>query len=261
MDVERYESCRNEYNRRKNLDAGHEDYINDMSGWLKLYQMSDVIPLVTAVQNNFAKFWELFNIDPNCHNSLPSMAVSAMFKNFDSNMPLCYSFHHNFEDIKNLLCDTRLGGITSCMARHVDLSGNIDSAHNARHVPNGEKVTSVISQDANSMYVWSQGQPMPLGPGLLWTKNGKRFRKQLMLGMEQSSMAALQWLYYEQERCLDKNGQQVQIQHAYFRGEHRVGKWKIDGFAIVDGQHRYYEFNGMLHTICFIWSIYYVLRL
>ena len=249
MDLELYNTCRDEFNRRKNLSFKDKDHINDMSGWLKLYQMYDVIPLVTAVQNNFSKFWELFGIDPNCHNSLPSMAASAMFNNYDPNMPLCFSFHEKFEDIKNLLCETRLGGITSCMARHVDLSGGTDSAHNARHVPNGAPATSVISIDANSMYVWSQGQSMPLGPGILWTKNGKRFRKQLMLGQQQTSMEALKWLYYEQERCLDKNGRRVQIQHAYFRGEHRLKNWKIDGYALVDGKHRYYEYNGMSHTI------------
>ena len=70
-----------------------------------------------------------------------------------------------------------------------------------------------------------------------------------MLGQQQTSMEALKWLYYEQEKCLDKNGHRVQIQHAYFRGEHRVKNWKIDGYALVDGEHRYFEYNGMIHIV------------
>ena len=61
------------------------------------------------------------------------------------------------------------------------------------------------------MYLWSQMQNMPLGPGLRWIPSKRGFYKKVL--QEQTSFSAVQWLQYEQTKY------QVQIQHAYHQGE------------------------------------------
>ena len=60
-------------------------------------------------------------------------------------------------------------------------------------------------------------------------------------------MAALQWLLFMQDTCPDlsnRNGDRVKLQHQYFRGEHQIGQFTVDGFANVDGNNIYFEFLG-----------------
>ena len=149
MDLETYNKSRDEYYRRKNLPFFHPDRVFNMSCWLKLYQMCDVVPLVTAIKNQFTKFWELFGIDSNCYNSLPGIALDAMFQNFDQDMPYCFSCHSRFPEIRELFRKYFIGGLTTCFCRHVDLSGGSDSPVNARHLPNGDPGTAVTVQDVN----------------------------------------------------------------------------------------------------------------
>ena len=92
MDTTKYQESRDLYYERKNLPFHDPNVIFNMSGWLKIYQMEDVVPLVQAVQNQFKQFWKLFQIDANVHNSLPSMAMAAMFANYDESLPLCFTF-------------------------------------------------------------------------------------------------------------------------------------------------------------------------
>ena len=124
-------------------------YIFDMSDWLKIYQMEDVDPLVKAVQNQFSKFWELFRIDANVHVSLPSMAMAAMFSNYDKDLPLCYSFHEKFDQERVEQREGMIGGLTLVLGRHVDLTGGTDSPYNARHVGNGDPITACVFHDFN----------------------------------------------------------------------------------------------------------------
>ena len=98
------------------------------------------------------------------------------------------------------------------------------------------------------MYLWSQKQTMPLTPGIEWTRDDVMFRKRV-LG-QGVSLGQLQWLYYLQETdfCRDSNGNRIQIKHAYFHGEHKVGKFYCDGYLEKDGQKYFLEYNGKLLT-------------
>ena len=61
------------------------------------------------------------------------------------------------------------------------------------------------------------------------------------------SIGALQWLTFLQEHSdhlVQSDGQRVQIEHKYFRGEKNIGGWYVDGFAKVDGQIHIFEFLG-----------------
>ena len=85
---------------------------------------------------------------------------------------------------------------------------------------------------------------MPLTPGLLWTPSGSTFQKSVMT--HGCSLAQLQWIYYLQETefCIDQEGNRIQIEHAYHRGEVKRGPYKIDGYLRKDNQDYFLEFLG-----------------
>ena len=69
-----------------------------------------------------------------------------------------------------------------------------------------------------------------------------------MLEIENVSFPHLQWIYYRQALDgFDKDGNFVQIQHAYFRGEVEFRNKKPDGYLFKDGKHYFYEFRGTIH--------------
>ena len=95
---------------------------------------------------------------------------------------------------------------------------------------------------------------MPLGPGILWTLNGKFFKKSVMKAG--TSLGAVQWMNYLQESdiCVDSNGNRQTIESSYFQGEHKVQVGK-DTFLEVDGyfkndDHEYFlEYHGEFYSL------------
>ena len=118
----------------------------------------------------------------------------------------------------------------------------MDSPPASKIAPNGDLYTALLFLDFNAMYLWSQQQDMPLGPGLNWIFVGKRWKKQVL--QQQTSLSALQWLQYEQTKC------NVQIQHAYHQGEVEVYDCRVDGYAVIDGVETIWEYNGCIWHGC-----------
>ena len=60
------------------------------------------------------------------------------------------------------------------------------------------------------------------------------------------SLVAMQWLYWLQstDECIDSQGNRIQLQHKYHRGEKKIGPYEVDGYMEKDGEHYFYEFNG-----------------
>ena len=70
-----------------------------------------------------------------------------------------------------------------------------------------------------------------------------------MLEVEKISFQHLQWIYYRQAiDGYDEQGNYVQIQHAYFRGEIEFNGQKPDGYLFKDGKHFFYEYQGNIFT-------------
>ena len=68
-----------------------------------------------------------------------------------------------------------------------------------------------------------------------------------MLEVEKISFGHLQWIYYRQALDgYDSQGNFVQIQHAYFRGEVDFEGLKPDGYLFKDGKHYFYEYQGKI---------------
>ena len=249
VDHDLYVTARNEFNRRKNLPSDHKDKMNTMLDWLEYYNRLDVRPLVEAVEKSFKSFSDYFDIDPHQHYSLPSMAFRAMFENFDTNLPYAFSFDEKRDEIRKLFRANLIGGLSSVYCRHLDLSGEAHSPFNARHTPDGSPLTHAGFWDFNSMYLWAQRKDMPLGPGLVWEKAGRYFKKIPMTSGV--SFGQMQWLFYLQATQY----KHVQLEHAYYHGEVDFDGWSPDGYALVNGVHHFFEYLGRvytMHTLCII---------
>ena len=246
---EDYNHAKEMYETRLRLPDNHPDKWHNFSAYLKWYNCQDVGPLVVALSNSFQKFYEYFNVDPLTKLSLPSIAFTAMFSMFDQSLPYVSSFSKKADKVRQLFRNNVIGGISNIYHRDIDLMGD-QSPKNARIAPNGNPFSSCIFLDYTAMYVWSMDQKLPLTPGLLWELKNNKYHKSHL--SSQISLKALQWLYMEQEseKCVDKDGNRVTIQHDYHHGEVTIFNSKIDGYALIDGVHVVWEFNGCYWHKC-----------
>ena len=237
-----YQTAKMEYERRQKLSKNHPDRIESFLDWLRYYNLMDVGPLLRAIDTCFESFHAYFKTDPMLHFSLPSLAFKAMFANYEESDPLIFSF--NDSHIRDMFRDNIVGGLTNCYHRHINLTDGL-SPHNSKFSPSNDRFTSVSFFDVNAMYLATQMQPMPLTPGLEWTLNGKKFKKRVL--HPGVSLKSLQWLYYVQATKFPNH----QIQHAYHRGEKRLGGYKIDGYLRINDEDIALEFNGcFFHGHC-----------
>lgn len=239
-----YRSAKNEFEKRKFLPNSHPLHIKTMACWLSHYNSLDVEPLVEALTNSFKKFHDLFSIDANMELSLPTIAFKAMFRLSDQNLPQCVTFDKKHDHLRVLHRQNVIGGLSSVYHRHIDLTGSSNSPKNSRIAPNGQKFSHVVMLDFNSMYLYSQEQNLPCGPGIEWALKGNIFKKSVMIS--QISFPQIQWLQCMQESdiCIDSNDNRMQIQHAYFRDEIVINGYKPDGFMVRDGVNVFFEFLG-----------------
>ena len=89
-----------------------------------------------------------------------------------------------------------------------------------------------------------------------------KFIKKQMLEVEKISFQHLQWIYYRQAiDGRDEEGNYVQIQHAYFRGEIEFEGQKPDGYLFKDGKHFFYEYQGNILILFNIFTVFFRLLL
>ena len=102
------------------------------------------------------------------------------------------------------------------------------------------------------MYQWCEDQIMPLGPGILWTLDGRYFKKRVMKAG--TSLGAVQWINYMQQSdiCVDSTGKRVIIQNAYYQGEAKIGKWYVDGYFKKDDHEFFLEYHGEYIFRCYL---------
>ena len=238
VDPDEYKKAKEEFQRRKKLPNGHPEQMKSMECWLKYYNLLDVKPLVQAIDQSFSSFWEYFKVDGNQHHSLPSMAFNSLFKNYPADLPFVQTFNETNDHLRQWFRENLIGGLTSVYHRHLDLSDDNQSPRSARFTPDGSRLTHAEVLDFSSMYLWAEDQPMPLGPGLLWTKKGKHFHKKVMV--DGCSLGQLEWLNFIEIE------DEVKLEHAYHRGETtQFGeKFRPDGYALIDGIHTFYEYLG-----------------
>ena len=249
---EEYAKAAREFHRRKLLPKNHPEKIYSMIDWLKIYNLLDVSPLATALENCFRSYSNFFNVDPIISSSLPGMAQMAMFKNLDPDSPLLYSIPEKYKEVNEIFRENVLGGLVNCYSRHATTDQESNYPERARKTKNGDDIKTIIFLDFNSMYLRCQDQPMPTGPGLLWRRkneSGNLWTKNVMT--DGHSFKAQQWLSFMQHNdpFLKKSKGLTRIEGKFFRGEKVVFKsekatWTVDGFARTDHGVKFYEFLG-----------------
>ena len=162
---EDYDSAKAEFYRRKGLHDNHPEKMWSMKCWLKYYNELDTAPLAKAINNSFGNFFQIFGIDPGFCVTLPKFAQQCMFRLYDENEPYCYSFFKKQGELRELSRENLTGGLVNVFHRCIDLSGRSNMPHASQFAPNGEKFSSLMFFDFNSLYLYAQLLPFPATPG------------------------------------------------------------------------------------------------
>ena len=243
VSIEEYNEAKSEYDRRRQLPTSDENHIANFSGWLRHYQMLDVVPLTKAIETSFSCFFNYFGNNPLLFRSLPALAFKAAFTLFDKSLPCVSSFCPSFDYIREIFRNNQYGGLTNIYHRQVCLGG--DGPPAAKFAPNGVPYSFFSFWDFNSLYLYSQDQELPLGPGVVWEKKSNKYftKKPMAPGVSKSQIEWLMWIQ-TQPICVDSNGQRQRIQHAMNFGEHHINGRPVDGFMMKDGVPHFFEFFG-----------------
>ena len=205
--------------------------------------MMDCGPLLQAIVNSFESFHKYFRINPMTQMSLPGLAFRAAFDHFDQTLPPIFTFSQPFNEIRELFRQNQFGGLVNVYHRMISIGGD-RGPRNSRFAPNGCPYSYFLFLDFNSLYLYSQDQLLPLGPGVLWSKSGNYFTKKVMVsGVSRGQIEWLQWLQ-TQDICIDSTGRRVKIAHGMNGNEHVVSNRPVDGFFQKDGENYYLEYYG-----------------
>ena len=248
--VEDYENSKAEFERGRSLPAGHPNKMKNMACWLKAYNLKDVQPLVFAMERSFECFHKYFDQDPNCFVSLPGMAASALYRNYDQRCSYIYSFRQADADIRQMHREGINGGLVNLMHRHINLA-NDEGPDASRFSGNNEPYTYFTQLDFNALYGAMQAKLLPTTPGIRWTRKGGMFQKSVMA--DGVSYVSLQWLYYIQASATfltALDGTRSVIHHKYHQGEVTLDGDQVDGYAKVDEKVYILEFLGCYHHGC-----------
>ena len=200
VDVDVYDSCRSEYERRLHLPSSHPDKWSTFEDYLKFYNMSDVKPASLALIKQFETYLDNFGTYPNHFLGLPSFAKYAMFSMYNEDSPNIFTFPEN-SDATRLFREGIIGGLTNVYKRHVTLDESEPAAIRAKYSQRGNKWRKICFYDINSMYPTTYKENFPCGVGFEWNLTyADRFTKKLMT-TRKISVESLEWLeYMQQER-------------------------------------------------------------
>jgi len=115
------------------------------------YNLKDVGPLATAMENAFAAFHQYFEQDPNTYLSLPSIASKALYRAFDQNCSYVFSFAQQWNEIRQKHRKTLVGGLVNVFHRYINLTDNSGPV-NSYTSGNGERFTHFQQLDFNALY-------------------------------------------------------------------------------------------------------------
>ena len=143
-----YDSAKEMFDNRINLPDDNTDKWYSMLDYLEFYNKSDVYPMILAIKRWFAVFESVFGIDGYQKQSLPSMAQSAMFAQYNETSPLLHSLPPWQSDLLSKVRENIVGGLVTCLHRAVILDGS-DGPEAAKIAPNGKPYNAIIPYDFN----------------------------------------------------------------------------------------------------------------
>ena len=159
-----------------------------MRSWrdfLVYYNVSDVVPFLTAVENYESKF-----LGVDLWKSFISLSSLAYFIGFHK-APREDKFFKCSKFVYSLMKDNIVGGFTSATTRY------FKSGETKLHNEQGKVVGKVHGFDCNSMYLCSTGGDMPTGPPRVYfLKRRRELKEQAPYG---TSLKAREWLEFKRE--------------------------------------------------------------
>ena len=117
VSLEDYNISKCLYESRQKLPQNHPDKIHNMKCWLKYYNTIDVVPLATAMDTCFECFHSYFEQDGNCQLSLPGIASTALYRNYDQHCSYIFGFRQKNNAVRSKHRDTLCGGLVNCFHR------------------------------------------------------------------------------------------------------------------------------------------------
>ena len=116
----------------------------------------------------------------------------------------------------------------------------------------GQRWKEICFYDINSMYPSTFDKEFPTGFGFIWKLTGSVFIRTKMTS-QKVSLGCIQWLDYIQnnfDELVDRSGKRVQILNGWNGKEVRIGKYYVDGYAVVDGHTWIFEYDGCKYHDC-----------
>ena len=193
--------------------------------YLKWYNDLDVTPMISAIDNmnNFYKERKIDFIHQAI--SLPGIAMRVCFDSVTDPNAEFHLFNNKNKDIYKLFNNNIVGGPSIIFNRHHE-AGKTFSRNNLN-----KPCEQIVGYDANALYLWAIGQPMPSGYPLIRREQNFFVREFPEFAGECHDW--IDWIAHEHN---------IKIQSAFHGGEKRIGKYKVDGYC--QEQNKVFEFHS-----------------
>ncbi|KAJ8306861.1 hypothetical protein KUTeg_014945 [Tegillarca granosa] len=214
-----YELCRTVW---------RENEMKTFQDFLVYYNNLDVKPFVAAVEKlqtfYFEKGIDVFKTAI----SVPGVARQLLFKTAKEKNVTFALFDERNADLYQTIKNNITGGVSQIFTRY----------HSAQKTKiRGQKTCgTILGFDANALYLWAIGQPMPVGEFV--RRKAPLFKPEV----RDHHMAAYYWMNY----LIEKD--HLQILHKLNNGkEVRIGNYPVDGFSPASAPHEkatVFQFHG-----------------
>ena len=134
-------------------------------------------------------------------------------------------FNNKNKDIYKLFKDNIVGGPSIIFNRHHE-AGKTFIRNNLN-----KPCEQIVGYDANALYLWAIGQPMPSGYPLI--RHEQNFFVREFPEFAGECRDWIDWIAHEHN---------IKIQSTFHGGEKRIGKYKVDGYC--QEQNKVFEFHG-----------------
>ena len=224
------------YSSLKNTNISPEEYEYCQKVWrdnrmttfqdfLIWYNNLDVGPFVTAVENLQSYYFQR-NIDIfKVSISVPGLARHMLFECGRQAKASFALFNEQNKDLYYTIKQNIIGGPSIIFNRYHE--------KNITHIRNdpSKPCQKIVGFDANALYLYCIGQPMPTGPFVR-----RRLEDQFKAEKKEKYMMAYHWLDWVSQT------QNVNIQHKLNAGkERRIGPYPVDGYD--ESNHVIYQFQ------------------
>ena len=229
------------FSRLKNEGISNDDYarcqavwcnnqITTMREYLVWYNNRDVTPFLEAIAKQFA-FYHDRGIDMFKDGiSVPGLSLLHLFNDL-SNDTYFTVFNRTNSDLHELVKDNIVGGPAIIFHRYHE--------KNVTRIRGGsEPCRSIVSYDANALYLWALMQDMPTG----WYTRRRAENKFRPQQAQPYGQMAIQWLTRESDRT------GCTIRHQGNGREKRIGKLPVDGWCAET--RTAYQFHGCFWHGC-----------